>query len=316
MKTLLTTLSALAIVLTITSCNKDNSAPVAPEDMPIQLDANLLSKAAIAGTTFPASKDGVFYVSSYLNDEVGNEPTNFANPHFSAIGVNSDANVKLKFATDQYYHPTKALYFYAYAPVATTVIAGTETETPKAEYTLTGQEDIMSAKDITGITKDAVKASPTTVFPKFAFSHKLKQLKFKVVGGEMFTNPDVRLKSISLINTSTKAVMELTTGNLIFSEKGSLEAFASQSGFTVPKEGSDPAVIPGSIMIEPGINYMVRVEFFNGSPLEGSNTLLGEKAGEAGISHTITLTINPSAISMSASIAPWVDGSDSSLELE
>ena len=163
----------------------------------------------VSGRTFPANTTKVFSVVGYKGTAA---PTNdWSSPYIANIAVNSGTSSTLTFAPAQYYPANgDKVFFYAYSPVSgATYTAGTSSVAPKVAWTITGTQDIMAAQVTTGIAKNPIPASQQQ--PTFAFTHKLKQVKFKVVKDASFED-NIKLTSLKIIGAKTAATMDLSTG--------------------------------------------------------------------------------------------------------
>lgn len=145
----------------------------------------------VYGTSFPVSTDNVFSVVAYKDIR---EPTDWTWPYIDNVGVNSDENGDLNFATPQLYpEDGNKVYFYAYSPASGTYTPGSGSTPPMVTWTLDNNTDIMLAKVTQGIAAVQQGNQPQ---PSFHFEHKLMQLKFKIKKAADYTD-EVKITKLS-----------------------------------------------------------------------------------------------------------------------
>lgn len=269
-----------------------------------------LPSGPVSGTTFPKSTEDLFAVTAYKGTAA---PTgDYATAYFDNEAVDSDADGKLSFRNARYY-PADAekLYFYAYSPVSAAggYTAGSSTE-PTVAWTIDGQQDIMWAKEESGIGK--VGAGETQRQPKFTFNHLLKQVRFKLIRGAGFGD-NVNATSVKITNCRTAASLNLKTGVLTFSGdsdqaigfSGSYAIHTAQSaseiGSLLCQAGETALDIE---IVAGGITYRTSVDLTSSDP--------HVTAGGAGVSHLVTLTFIGTQIVPSATITDWIDAGETS----
>ena len=257
----------------------------------------------VPGTAFPANTDKVFSVVGYSGTAA---PTDWSSPYIANVAVNSGEGGALAFATVQYY-PVNGdkVYFYAYSPVSGTYTAGSGSAAPAVSWTITGQEDIMAAQVTEGIAKNPVPANQRQ--PDFAFTHKLKQVKFKVVRDASFEE-NVRLTSLTIIGANTEAAMDLATGAVTWGAATSdLTVYDDAAGQDIPAAA---AAVGKAMMLSPGASLKVRVVAGGVTYDDVAVTLAGTNAGAAGVCHEVTLTFKRKEIVPTATIAEWTNGGE------
>ena len=300
---------ALGVGLLVSACGKepaesfaggDPAAPILPgAGLAATVESRADLSGVVSGTTFPANTTKVFFVTGYSGTAA---PTNWSSPYIPNVAVNSGAGSALSFVTPQYYPAnTDKVYFYAYSPAAT-YGAGSSSAAPTASWTLTGKQDVMWAKVDKGIAKNPVRASQEQ--PSFAFTHKLKQVTFKVKKDASFED-GIKLTSLKIIGAKTSARLNLATGALTCSGSGDLTAFASTAGQTITATATAAGT---AVMFEPGTSFKVRAVAGGVTYADVAVTLSGTDAGTAGTSYEITLTFKRKEIAATASVASWTDG--------
>ncbi len=313
-KTMILLLAAASLAAcTKTETEAPDIAPVPDYSAPIALSAGIDitadSKAPVTGTVFPANTTNVFRLTAYAGSGA---PTNWTTAYFADQQVNSGASSAISLATAQYYPANgDKLYFYAYAPAATSVTAGTSSAAPIANYTIDGSKDIMAAQVTSGIAK---AATGTQTQPALAFTHKLKQVSFKVIADASFET-GVKVTSIQIKEAKTSAKLAVNTGNLTFdATTGTLTAYSNATGTTIGTTLS--GVIGSPVMFEPGTKFKVGVVAGGVTYTDVEVTLSGTNAGNAGVSHVVTLTFKRNQIVPTAGITDWTKGTDAGVDIK
>ena len=309
----------LGVGLLACSCSKEPVESFAEGDptSPILPDAGVVAtvetkadlSGAVSGTAFPANTTKVFSVVGYKGTAA---PTNWTSPYIANIAVNSGTSSALSFATPQYYPVDgQKVYFYAYSPVSgATYTAGTSSAAPKVAWTINGTQDIMAAQVTTGIAK---AATGTQTQPAFAFTHKLKQVKFKVVKDASFED-NIKLTSLKIIGAKTAATMDLSTGAVSWgSTTGDLTVYNNTTGQALT---TTAASVGSAMMFEPGTSFKVRAVAGGVTYADATVTLTGTNAGTAGYSHEVTLKFMRNVITPTATITNWTNGSSSTINVK
>ena len=302
-------LFVLGLGLLVGSCSKNpDCAPYRDTSAPIVLSAGMTagveSKAAIEGDKFPALSPA-FFLTAYNGTSA---PSEWSAPYFSDKPVNSDGSGVLSWPQGgtQYYPADvrQKLYFYAYAPRAA-VAAGKDALAPVASYAITGQEDILWAKNIDGIAKPSAPAQPVPL----NFAHKLMQVKFQVVKDASFSGKSDRdaVTSIKITKVRTSASLNLGTGVLTFAGDASatLAAYEDEQGVLVK---DTPTAVPGNVMFEPQATFTCEITAGGVVYKDIAVTLAGDQVGQEGVSYLVTLTFKQKEIVVGATVAEWIDG--------
>ena len=308
----------------LASCSKeenklnggDPAAPVAIAPS-AGIVTNLITRAAVDGTTFSAGTD-VFRLCAFETD--GAEPTDWTvddtTPEaFENVQVDmGSTDLSLK-PTAKYYPPAgpKKLWFYAYAPFANgTYNAGNGATAPTVDYTITGDEDIMTGKVTNDNGIGAATYGTTQKQPEFVFSHLLKKITFKVAAGDAFAS-GVYVKTIMVKNVNTRVTLDVTKGGL--KNWNTIGELTLSNLNTEIIQGGSP--VDGCLMFEPGTEFTVSVTTGDGITYADAKVkLTGTDAGNAGMHHVVTLTFHKSSIIPSATIVDWVDGDDAGVNLQ
>lgn len=285
----------------LVSCGKERPEPATSGRTAVvpaaSLDAAPASRANLSGpvigTTFPESTENLFSVTAYKR---GDESGPYE-PYFDNEAVKSDDNGRLRFHNFLYYpfDPVWKLYFYAYSPSAEEYIPGTFEDGPTVAWTIDGQQDIMYARDLTGIGRAVSGVQPQ---PEFEFRHLLKQIRFRLVRGAGFSD-NISSTSIKIINCRTRASLNLATGELTFSgDYDQSVTLAGNCAIHLPEQ----AVVFGILMCEDTDKLDMQIEAAGVT----YNTTVALERG-AGISHQVSLTFEGTQIIAEASVAEWVD---------
>lgn len=306
--------TVLAATVLLCSCSKepaesfaggDPTSPILPgAGVAATVESRADLSGVVSGTAFPASTDKVFSVVGYSGTAA---PTNWASPYIANVAVNSGTGSALSFATPQYYPANgNKVYFYAYSPVSGTYTAGSGSTAPTVAWTITGQQDIMSAQVTGGIAKNPVPANQQQ--PNFAFTHLLKQVKFKIVKDNTFED-NIKLTSLKIIGAKTVASLALNTGTLSWeTATGELTAYNNNTGQAITGTATAVGTNGSPVMFEPGTSFKVRAKAGDVTYADVTVTLGGSNAGQAGVSHEVTLTFKRNAIVPTATITDWTNG--------
>ncbi len=283
------------------------------------IESNVIGRAAVEGTSFAEGTD-VFRLSAF---ESATEPaenwTAAGAEAFENMQVNCAASGSLALAAPKYYPPTGAdaqkLWFYAYAPAANgTYTNGDGATKPSVRYTITGQEDIMTGK-VTGANGfGGVAKGETQRHPAFRFSHLLKKITFKVKAGDTFdAGSNTTVTQIVVRNVKTSASLNVVDGTLAFDGEADGSLTLAGGSTTITAAG---ASVPGCLMFEPGTTFTVSVTAGGVTYADATVTLAGADAGEAGVSHEVTLTFHRSGIVPTAEIVAWTSGDDAGVDIQ
>lgn len=255
------------------------------------------SRAAVAGTTFPASTNSVFGTTAYSGSAA---PTDWTKgTYINNVNVNSGAASLLALATAQYYPANgDKVYFYAYAPTVASIT--TAAGAAVASYTTTGQEDIMAAQVVTGIAKNPVVASQAQ--PAFQFAHKLTQLKFKLVADATFETGK-KVTSIKVLGVKNVVSLNIGTGVAAFSGSADLSLpIVANTNDGITTSGT---TMDGCVMCEPTAAITLSLV---ADGVTFSNITVSGLSTTEGNSHLITLTFKRNAIVPTAAITQWTEG--------
>lgn len=287
------------------------------------VNTNTISRAAVEGTKFSQGND-VFRLCAFLSGD--NAPTDWTvtenTEAFENVAVNcTDANGTVALSTPKYYPASGSenkLWFYAYAPALAqdkgSYTNGSSSEHPKVNYTITGQEDIMSGQVNGQNGFSGAAKSGDQQHPALSFTHLLKKVTFKVKAGDTFdANSDITVSQIVVKGVKTSATLDVVKGTLTFNGDAGQSLTLSGSNTAITTDG---ASVPGCLMFEPGTEFTVSVTAGGVTYADAKVTLTGDNAGKAGVSHEVTLTFNRSGIVPTATITDWVKGTDADVDIQ
>lgn len=289
MKKLILSLAAVAALASCSQEESNNVPEVVPGNVPIIVNAGLgatvESKAAVNGSSFANNTQNAFNLFAFTQAATGDWSTD---DYFKDLPV--DCNAEGEFHTGEFYPAGgNDLYFYAYAPGGESYTSSGST----VAFTITGQEDIMYAGEVTG---------NATSQPKLNFTHKLMKVKFKVALDESMTNQTVTLSKIVIKNVGTKYDLDLSNGNLT--------ANASQvnGNLTLPVSNQtvnsgEAQEVNGEIMLSPQTG--LQIEATAGNQTFKTTEGVTIPTPTAGNEYTITLTFNGVEIIPTVTITPW-----------
>lgn len=293
-----------AILLFHTGCSEENNPSADSVDASgrIELRASgdglvALSKTAngtaFGSTVFATTREGI-----YTDLDQPYEWTKNAT-------VGADLQVSLPDNPVPEYPPNGAwIYLTAVAPqVESSALAN-----GIATYALTGENDLLYAKEIRGHKRDGHRFSGN---PNAAddtpleFKHLLTQLQFeakKTTGDGV----PVTIRKITVKNVQAQVSVPLSTGQAVFSTPRDLSlSFSTQVSGTTP-------VSVGNFLVAPvayATGYKITVETSIGTFSDLPLTLAGPDADtrfQAGISHKILLTIEEKFLGISSvSVVAW-----------
>lgn len=295
----------------MTGCGEEET----PRPKPEPSDTEIMPQAVLAetratltgtvdGSVFAANTEGVFAVTAMLEKD-SSDPKDV---WFQDQAVHTISDSGLRFDEKQYYpyDPINKLYFYAYSPATGEPVDGNPM---KVRFDLTGQEDILWAKDDKGIGK-ATYFQGNQDQPMFKFYHKLARINILCKRGIGF--PDgIRLTKVVLHDQKYHATIDLASGNVEC--QGSTE-FETNPNLSINALGFDLA---GSFMIEPTGSLTISMSTSNNSipfnttieskDLFASGGIKTEEF-EAGYSYDVKFEFLATEIFVTTAVAPWSDG--------
>lgn len=282
-------------VAMLTACTQETHVPQkGMSTEKIELNAGMARvQARSTGTVLPGQ--AVTDVAFVRSD--GDTPDWITSPTVLTAEIAASESVgKVLFNPIQFYPAENGkVSLIAYHPATGGILAnGVVTY---SDDSMTGQQDIMYAPVVSG-SKDAKITAPVN------FSHKLAQLRFKLVQGTGF--PDhLPVTSITVEGTAKPQTLQVADGMLTFA--------SSTSSLTLFENGSYQPISGGTdvterLLVQPGVSFTLTVTLGDGTSLTGIPVIAFTT--EASHSHLVTLTFVQGAISVTAKITDWVDGTE------
>jgi hypothetical protein len=300
----------LIVSLFVFGCTKEapEKIPVPPEEVqvPIGFGAGIINtKAPIESVSgVPSTQiDGI----QILRQDVHKNSSPSWNT-VSSVTATASFFTSGNFVVNplQYHNSNQNQYshFTAYYPGVNENAVATTLSNGVATFTITGQEDIISAPSATA------QGSTSSIPVALTFSHKLSQLQIYIkaandgaigawgnITAVKATSPTVLNLNVStqaLAQHSTPVVSDLSTGE---SPQALTTGFASF----------------GTILVYPGT---LTLKVTSANVPEQIVTISGLSSTTAGHAHRIDLTFTATAINFSATLTDWVNGATGSGTVE
>ena len=282
------------------------------------IENNVISRAAVEGKTF-SKGDDVFRLCAFLasgDAEPQDWTATFGTEAFEDMPVNCSDDGNLSLNTSKYYPASGSgnkLWFYAYAPYHVGNYRSASTG-PTVTYTITGQEDIMTGQ-VKGQNGFAGAAkNEQQLHPALEFKHLLKKITFKVKAGDTFdASSNTKVAEIVVKNVRTNAILNVTKGTLTFEGEATNNLRLTGLDAAITKDGT---VVNGCLMFEAGTEFIVSETAGGVAYADATVNLSGTNAGQAGVSHEVTLTFNRSGIIPTATIVDWVQGDGTNVDIQ
>lgn len=300
MKTLvLSIISIAATVAAMTACTSESDEinNVVEAKVPIELNAGVMEITTKAVIEKGEAFDAKVLASSKSKDYSTNNLL-WTTENAGNISVGTDDAVA--FNPIQYYPADgDAIYMIGIAPRPTeTINNGT------INYTITGEEDIMFASEISGSKNDKADKA-------LAFKHLLTQLKIKVVAeNQEAIDAWGTITSIEVVDPATVLTLNLKDGTIAEAAtpaKTNLPLKGFTTGMLIPNnDKSEAATVAGYSMVLPKTtgNYQLMVKTSKnttGMPITPSLTKL-----DASTAYEITLTFKSTNVDVTASAGEWI----------
>lgn len=309
----------------------DNGTPQGGEDkVPILMSAGLNvsvdTKAAVTGNAFANGQAGsnLFNMVAFT----GVTPSNSNAYQWEGtsdptavlpVDATYEDNTQIFHLNPAQYYPSddeEKLYFFAYAPVSGSWNY-TNTGTPTATMTITGQEDIMWAS-ATNSGSGYTKANSAANRPAFAFTHKLRKLDFYIMAANGVDAAGAKVESVTISGQNTAASLNVSDGTLTFTGSNDQTLnITSQEGVEIAAyNASGDGNLVGSIMCQPttGSNNSIAITVkLKNSDAELTGTLdltSIATSDDAGKQYKVKLEYTLIEILATASITPWTDANN------
>lgn len=272
------------------------------ESTPMSSPAKTATPLGQATTRAAVAPPASFKVTAYAGTAVPS--TNLQTTYFYDNTVNVSGNV-CTMAPLQYFPANGAqkLYFYAYAPAATTLTAGNGTTAPVAKYTNIGKTDILWINDARGLSKGASQATQTQ--PNFSFQHRLMKVCFKIVADASFETGKT-ITSLALEGMNTTAELNIIAGTVTFNTTGTI-TLTPATPVAITTTATEMA---DYLMVQPTTTLKLTV-VADGVTYSQIPVTITTPTMTGGSSHLITLTFKRNAIVPTASMVDWTTGGNS-----
>jgi len=206
----------------------------------------------------------------------------------------------------QYHNSNQNQYshFTAYYPGVNENSVATTLSNGVATFTITGQEDIISAPSATA------QGSSSSIPVALTFMHKLSQLQIYIKAAN--DGAIAAWGNITAVKASTPTVLNLNV---------STQALAQHSTPVVTdlSTGASPQALTtgfasfGTILVYPGT---LTIKVTSANVPQQTVTITGLSSTTAGHAHRIDLTFTATAINFSATLTDWVNGTTGSGTVE
>lgn len=294
-----TTLLAFATVLFAACIAEDGPRPIDTADSGVLIKptASVYTPpktradftGPVNGTTFIPMSEKIFGVTAYIDTQV---PTSWvATSRINNASVNSDKNGAYYFDENKFYPREGQLYFYAFSPMVNCAYTGgTETTHPIVTYNITGREDILWAKNESGIGVSTGATSQDQ--PDFQFEHKLQRVIFSVRRTVGVPN-GTTISEIRISGLRTIATLDIIDGTILFSEDPRHTTLSVSCD--VPLTG-DYFIVPYDLMFEAGIKEFDLTVVMNDTEYSSHVIMNDENAGKAGYKHSVRITMDGASL--------------------
>ena len=305
MKTLvLSMISIAATIAAMTACtsegdpidNIDNAQPVE-----IQLNAGIVAttKAAVP-STLTADLDVMFIRAT----DAASADWTTATPLFAKIAKDSPNGITFYTTNDrdikskQYYNTSETLPSWL-AGYYIDNLENTSTDKNKIKFTITGNEDILATKGLSGTKKVA--------FQSFTFNHLLSQVEITLKGDAAAQANYGEISKVELTNLATGVELTLSENAPVIAANGSetstIEIFNNTStGVNITADGNTLTNIPMIYKTGTTLNLNVYLKNDQSTPIPVTATITDGL--ESGKKHAITLNFKEK-ITATASITAW-----------
>lgn len=305
MKALVLSALAIAATLSMSSCSSEND-PVdeATKEAPVEIKLNagvIQTKAAIDVDQEQHPTQDVSNVYFYRQDVEAPGTPSWTAPSASFTGTIKTTGAIEDFT--QYYATN------GYNTHITGLYLGTESSTVpnvtdgKVEFSIDGTQDVLWAK--------SVDVGNRNVEGTTALNFKHKLTKFKFVANTSNGIGAVTGISITIKNAKASSTINLADGNL-----GAWTPDASAdftvNGLTAAADGGESSASEG-VMLQPNLaSLSIAVSAPNYLSEAQNLTITGSDEGsfKEGSSYTITITFSGKAVTATATIANWTDGTN------
>jgi len=206
----------------------------------------------------------------------------------------------------QYYPGNKNTYahFTAYYPGVNENSVATTLSNGVATFTITGQEDIISAPSA------SAQGSQNPIPVALTFSHKLSQLQIYIKAAN--DGAIAAWGNITAVKASSPTVLTLNVTSQALAQH-STPVVSDLSTGESPQALTTSSASFGTILVFPGT---LTLKVTSANVPEQTVTISGLSSTTAGHAHRIDLTFTATAINFSATLTDWVNGATGSGTVE
>jgi len=187
----------------------------------------------------------------------------------------------------------------AAVPVSTTLSNGVAT------FTITGQEDIISAPSATA------QGSTSSIPVAFTFTHKLSQLQIYIKAAN--DGAIAAWGNITAVKATSPTVLNLNVSTQALAQHSTDPEIKDLSTGELPQALTTSFASFGTILVYPGT---LTVKVTSANVPEQTVTISSLSSTTAGNAHRIELTFTATAINFSATLTDWVTGASGSGTVE
>lgn len=297
MKTLvLSMISIAATVAAMTACTSESDEV----DNVIEAPKKIELKAGVMEiTTRAAVEQGKGFTGKVIASTTTKDYSTPLWTEENAGNISVADGGAVTFTPEQYYPADGSIiYMIGVAPQPQTVSSGS------ANYTITGDEDIMFAKEISGQKKEETPTSKA-----LAFNHLLTQLKINVIAdSKEAIDAWGTITSIQVLDAATELKLDLNSENGTIAEavdpkKQALNLKGFSTTMEIPK---DEAKNAGYCMLLPLENDVYKLLVKTSNNTTGVTITPTNIAKlDASTAYTITLTFRSTNVDITAAAGEW-----------
>jgi len=207
----------------------------------------------------------------------------------------------------QYHNSNQNQYshFTAYYPGVNENAVATTLSNGVATFTITGQEDIISAPSATA------QGSTSSIPVALTFSHKLSQLQIYIKAAN--DGAIGAWGNITAVKATSPTVLTLNVTSQALAQHSTTPVITDLSTGESPQALTTSPASFGTILVYPGT---LTLKVTSANVPEQIVTISGLSSTTAGHAHRIDLTFTATAINFSATLTDWVNGATGSGTVE
>jgi len=206
----------------------------------------------------------------------------------------------------QYHNTGQNIYshFTAYYPGVNENSVATTLSNGVATFTITGQEDIISAPSATA------QGGTSSIPVALTFSHKLSQIQIYIKAAN--DGAIAAWGNITAVKATSPTVLTLNVSTQALAQHGTPVVSDLSTGES-PQALTTSSASFGTILVYPGA---LTIKVTSANVPEQTVTISGLSSTTAGHAHRIDLTFTATAINFSATLTDWVNGATGSGTVE